>query len=342
MASTGDAASEDQERLERFLEWRRATGREPKLSAWRWLSYVAGIAVLGVIVVALAALLTGDLRATRERLANATERLADAGGQSPGAPAQVRAAPAPDITPPSAPRSDVSLPERPSRLELSERGGSRAEGEAIALPQRSPAPLRTSVSPRPTTLQERSHPSDVAGPALPPGPTSTGSEIRTTPSAPPAPMSAPPALTPGAQDSASESRTEGSSIVSSPTPPVAAPSAAPREPSSGTPTSAATSTPAASSTMATTTPTIVTPVAPRAAPAPPPEPPAAPVKPAPRPVPAPEVATKPLPEPIETVKRLIEHIPEVKVGKVIMRWVKSQPPADAGPPPPGPRSPQTR
>jgi hypothetical protein len=341
MASTGDAASEDQERLERFLEWRRATGREPKLSAWRWLSYVAGIAVLGVIVVALAALLTGDLRATRERLANAPERLADAGGQSPGAPAQVRAAPAPDITPPSAPTSDVSLPERPSRLELSERGGPRAEGEAIALPQRSPAPLRTSVSPRPTTLPERSHPSDVAGPALPPGPTSTGSEIRTTPSAPPAPMSAPPALTPGAQDSASESRTEGRSIVSSPTPPVAAPSAAPREPSSGTPTPAATSTPAASSTMATT-PTIVTPVAPRAAPAPPPEPPAAPVKPAPRPVPAPEVATKPLPEPIETVKRLIEHIPEVKVGKVIMRWVKSQPPADAGPPPPGPRSPQTR
>src|SRR6266508_1605690 len=282
MASTRDAESEERERLERFLEWRRATGREPKLSRWRWLSYVAGIAVLGVIVLALAALLTGDLRGTRERLANAPERLADAperladaGGQSPVASAQLPAVPVHDITPPRAPTSDVSPQERPSRLEHSERGGSRAAGEALALPPRSPAQLRTSVSPPPTTLQERSHPSDVSGPTLLPGPTSTRSEIRTTPSAPPAPMSAPP----GAQDAASESRTEGSSIVSPTppiftapsaappppppsttipttvpnaapaeppvsTPPVAAPSAAPRAPSSGTPTPAATSTPA--------------------------------------------------------------------------------------------------
>jgi hypothetical protein len=56
----------------------------------------------------------------------------------------------------------------------------------------------------------------------------------------------------------------------------------------------------------------------------------------------PEVATKPLPQPIETVKRLIEHLPEVKMGKALIRWVTSQPPADSPAAVPEPRQPQTR
>jgi hypothetical protein len=33
-------------------------------------------------------------------------------------------------------------------------------------------------------------------------------------------------------------------------------------------------------------------------------------------------------ETMETVKRLIGYIPEVRLGRAIVRWVKSQPPAD--------------
>ena len=331
MAGTRDAASEERERLERFLEWRHATGREPGSFGWRWLSYVAGIVVLGVIVVALSALLTGDLRGTRGRLANAPERLAS---ESPSAPAQ-------DITPSAAPTSEVSLPERPSPIERAEPSAPRPPSEALALPLRSPASPRASVSPRPTP-EERSQPFDVVAPALAPGAQDSSSESRTEgasiapptppPSSPPillgaAPSAAPPPPPPPPPTQAVPNAAPAEPPVSNP--PVAAPSAAPGEPLSGTPTAAA------------------RPIT--AGPAPPPPPPAAPVKPAPRPVPAPEVATKPLPEPIETVKRLIEripelieHIPEVKVGRAIRRWVTSQPAADPAPPPPEPRSPQTR
>jgi hypothetical protein len=45
----------------------------------------------------------------------------------------------------------------------------------------------------------------------------------------------------------------------------------------------------------------------------------------------PEVATKPLPEPLERMKRLIEYLPEVKMGKALIRWVRSQPPPDPAP-----------
>jgi hypothetical protein len=35
-------------------------------------------------------------------------------------------------------------------------------------------------------------------------------------------------------------------------------------------------------------------------------------------------------EPVETVKRLVGYLPEVRLGKAIVRWVKSQPPAEPG------------
>jgi hypothetical protein len=56
----------------------------------------------------------------------------------------------------------------------------------------------------------------------------------------------------------------------------------------------------------------------------------------------PEVLAKPLPEPIETVRRVIEYIPEVKVGRAIIDWIRSQPPADPAPPPRQPQSTQAR
>jgi hypothetical protein len=36
---------------------------------------------------------------------------------------------------------------------------------------------------------------------------------------------------------------------------------------------------------------------------------------------------------LEIVKRWVGYIPEVRLGKAIYRWVKSQPPAGALPPP---------
>jgi hypothetical protein len=56
----------------------------------------------------------------------------------------------------------------------------------------------------------------------------------------------------------------------------------------------------------------------------------------------PEVAAKPLPQPLETLKRWAEYVPEVRMGKAIIRWVQSQPPAEAQPPQPEPRSTQSR
>lgn len=72
-------------------------------------------------------------------------------------------------------------------------------------------------------------------------------------------------------------------------------------------------------------------------------------------MPVPEVATKPLPqplealrqpiealrEPIERLKRWAEHAPEVRAGRAIVRWVRSQP-ADPEPPQPESRSTQSR
>jgi hypothetical protein len=40
------------------------------------------------------------------------------------------------------------------------------------------------------------------------------------------------------------------------------------------------------------------------------------------PGPSPEVAVKTLPEPIESLKHLIDSIPNGKVGRTILRWVK--------------------
>jgi hypothetical protein len=70
-------------------------------------------------------------------------------------------------------------------------------------------------------------------------------------------------------------------------------------------------------------------------------PPVAVVTPALPPVPRADLAKSQRPGKMETVKRLIGYMPEVRAGKAIYRWVKSQPPADPGPRPSTP-SPQTR
>lgn len=59
-------------------------------------------------------------------------------------------------------------------------------------------------------------------------------------------------------------------------------------------------------------------------------------------VPGPDIAKDPRSETDETLKRLIESISEVRLGKAIVRWVKSQPPVDPGSRPVKPESPQAQ
>ena len=58
------------------------------------------------------------------------------------------------------------------------------------------------------------------------------------------------------------------------------------------------------------------------------------------PVAVPEVAEKPLPFGLETVKRLIQSAPEVRLGRKIVEWVQQQEPPDgkAAPEPPRPQA----
>ena len=67
-------------------------------------------------------------------------------------------------------------------------------------------------------------------------------------------------------------------------------------------------------------------------------------------LPPPEVAKKSLPqplealkEPIERLKKWVDYVPEVRAGKAIYRWVRSQPPVESQPTPqPESRPPQSR
>ena len=43
------------------------------------------------------------------------------------------------------------------------------------------------------------------------------------------------------------------------------------------------------------------------------------------PVPLPEVAEKPLPQPPEAMKRLVDSIPQTDLGKMINRWMRTEP-----------------
>jgi hypothetical protein len=55
----------------------------------------------------------------------------------------------------------------------------------------------------------------------------------------------------------------------------------------------------------------------------------------------PEVEAKPLPFGLDTLKRLIQGAPEVRLAKALVRWVQEQGPAEREPTP-EPRRPQAR
>jgi len=55
-----------------------------------------------------------------------------------------------------------------------------------------------------------------------------------------------------------------------------------------------------------------------------------------------DIAKDPRPKKVETLKRLVGYIPEVRLGKAIAHWVKSQPPVDPESRPPKPEYPQSQ
>ena len=301
----GPLTPDEQERLERFLEWRRAAGRVPG-SRWRWIPYVAGALLLGVSIALGASFLIASLTG-----------------------------------PPSLPRGRVVSPPEPGPVERATAARSFTESR-VSEPPRAPAePARAPVWPERPSVGERPRDREESGSDLwrsgtageiitmlrqPPSRPDSENRPVAQPSSdvvafPPAPASSPPAQTPSLPPAVASS---------------SAPPAAQEDTSAASPGEAPS--PALSSRpgSAPTPPLPVTPPAPGT----PYARPAASTPSTARPGPMPEVATKPLPQPLETLKRWAAYAPEVRVGRAIIRWVKSQSPADS--PPPEPRSPQSR
>ena len=335
-----DPDFEERERLERFLKWREAAGRDRPLLDRRVLFLCVGI-VLGV----LADLLVGTLARSSfdkpARLATGQTRL----------PAKQLATPSGNGAWESAPRREAvraSIEREPSKLveaqaaavdpELA-RDPSRVKPRRSArLEPRTPRPARQPVAAR--ELPERSPASALPRlredlPDL--GPSSRVSALPLPPRPIPAPLDQPQILSESAAGAGPSTASSPTATVVSPAvPPVLEPdlpkevtipkgiaaAGAPPPPqplpapldAGGTPGEAAAATPL---------------------------PPVAVVTPAAPPVPRADIAKNQRSETTETVKRLIGYMPEVRAGKAIYRWVKSQPPPDAGPRP-STQSPEAR
>jgi len=280
MRDRQDPESDERERLERLLEWRRAVGRNRGAPDRRSLFFVVGTVALGVVAVVLIVTLTGRSLDTRRRLASEPTR----------APAEDVATPSSDslsAVPPSSPEIDGS-----SSLEPSNSVGG---AEAVAI-ERAPAEKLAPVEPRrPARIEPRA-------PRRPREPV----EARALPQRPP----------PSQRPQLPKDLAQPFDITAaaSPPPPPAVP--APHDPP-GTRAEAVGA--AASSAALSPTPTVATPA-----------------------VPGPDIAKDPHSETVETLKRLIGYIPEVRLGRAIVRWGKSQPPVDPGSRPLKPESPQAQ
>jgi hypothetical protein len=335
----GDPDFENRKRLERFLKWREAAGRHRRPRDWRVLFLCVGT-VLGV--------LTGLVAGTLVR--TPFTKLAPLVADQTRPPAKQLISPSRNWASESAPRGAVgaSVVVEPSR---SVEKGQTAAAEPKAEEYRAPVKPRRSARIEPRTSRPPTRQAVAAGelpeqspssalPRLRENPTDVGPSfhVRAFP-LPPLPIPAPLDQLPMPSESAGAA---GPSTASSPTvvmlegPSVPAPdlpkevtatkdvaaAGAPLPPQPVPATLGAGNTPheAASATSL---------------------PPVAVVTPALPPVLRADIAKSQRPGTMETVKRLIGYMPEVRAGKAIYRWVKSQPPADPGARPSKP-SPQAR
>jgi hypothetical protein len=333
-----DPDFEDRKRLERFLKWREATGRHRGTRDWRVLFLCVGT-VLGVLsgliggtlvrtpFNTLAPLVADQTRQPRKQLITPSSNGASESARRGAVGASVVAEPSRSVeevqTAALESKADeYRSPVKPRRSARREPRTARAPRQAVAtgeLPERSPS---------------------SALPRLPENPTDEGPSFHVT--ALPLPARRIPAPLDQPQVPSESAGAAGPSTASSPTVvTLEVPSApAPDLPKEVTVTSdvAAAGAPFLPQAVPATHGAGNTPHEAASATS---LPPVAVVAPGLPPVPRADVAKSQRPGTMETVKRLIGYIPEVRAGKAIYRWVKSQPPADPGPRPSTP-SPQTR
>jgi hypothetical protein len=336
-----DPDFEDRKRLERFLKWREATGRHRGARDWRVLFLCVGT-VLGV--------LTGLVAGTLVR--TPFNKLASLVADQTPPPAKQLISPSRNGASESARRGavDAAVVLEPSR---SVEKVQTAAGEPKAAEYGSPVKPRRSARREPRTSRPPRQ-AVVAGELPERSPSSALPRLRENPpdAGPPFHVSAvplPPRPIPAPLDQpqmpSKSVGAAGPSTASSPTVvtleiPSVPPADLPKE---------------VTATEVTATKDVAAAGAPFSPPAPPTlasntpheaasvhiAPPVAVVTPALPPVPRADIAKSQRPGTMETVKRLIGYMPEVRAGKAIYRWVKSQPPADLGARPSMP-SPQAR
>jgi hypothetical protein len=337
-----DADADERERLERFLEWRRASARRMRRARSRKhgpagrgrLVHVLGGAVLGVFGVSLVALLTAD----REPGAAPRPAAPPAAVQAPtgsgvaggpvGAPADPGvvaglAAPVGTAAPPPSDEADAptSTPRalEPAPREAPEPVTAARTRAIVELPPRTPLP---------TLPERRGRGQQAAPPTLPPPPS----------------LSAPPELAMPPAPAAGGSRVErmlDSSAAAAAPPAVEAsvPAPGPAPPVSPEP-----------ATSAARSPGPPVPRAARVAPAPVPAPPpvsapptsAAPPQPSAMPASPPVVPEKPLPEPLESLRKLVDDFQDTPFARTVERWIRSQQRAAPGSAPVEPRHRESR
>lgn len=328
-----DLSREDRERLERFLEWERASRRAARHRRRRHVSVAALVGVVFLAVVTWLAYRVGgnipagmatapDRRPAEQARAESNanpvgtteSRPPTAAEDTPAAAAAARET----VAPPAAaialpPRTAVeSARESPAgRDSAKEEPGARSDRPGVATPPTARSRTATDGPRRPTS---------------PPGVDPKSAEQRnvavksTTRPAPAARSVAIPVETPVPPRNPTPNVTQ--SIPDKATAPTGPRTVAPGRGAPGPPAAAA---PLPSAPTVAPVPPSMTPVAP-------PPPPAPPVASPPRIARQPDVANSSTTDRLDTLKRWVGYIPEVRIGKAIVRWVKSQPAVE--PPPP--------
>lgn len=322
-----DPDFEERERLERFLQWREAAGRA--LPDRRVLFLCVGI-VIGV----LAGLLVGTLvRSSFDRparLATGQTRLPAEQLATPSGTGAWESAPRREAVRASTEREPSKSVEAQAAAVDPELAGDRSRVKSrrsTRLEPRTPGPARQPVAAR--ELPERSPSSALPRlredlPDL--GPSSRVSALPLPPRPIPAPLDQPQIRSESAAGAGPSTASSPATVVSPAVPPVLEPDL-PKEITIPKGIAAAGAPPPPQ--------TLPAPVdgggTPGEAAAATPLPPVAVVARAAPPVPRADLAKNRRSETMETVKRLIGYIPEVRAGKAIYRWVKSQPPPDPAP-----------
>jgi WAS/WASL-interacting protein len=287
--------SDERARLERYLEWRRAEGRDRRATGARWLFYAAGTVIVGLVLAASVTLMTARARDTRQRVASASRR----------APVDSLARRSDDARAP-VPRAMPST--SPANASRAEKFDENADG-ASAVP--TPPKARERVAtPRPAR-PERAAPMSARGDRSLPHP-----------AAPAAPQAVA-----GARPEAKDGKEVV--VVVAPAQRSATASSAPEE------------SPAPPPEMANPIVTVLPPPSPRrdATPEPVPSPAASPARVS---VTDKPIAVEPGSDTLDTIKRYVGYIPEVRLGKAIVGWVKRHPAAAPAPREAERPSPQSR